>query len=116
MSTWQFLWRLVKFSPWRTVGSYLLSAGGWLLVLVPGLISREFFNVLAGKGKWGFGVWGVIAVLLMSGFGYIVTYFGNTIVNVVFSYRTAALLRKNIFERILHRPGARAMPGSSGEA
>ena len=28
----------------------------------------------------------------------------------------AALLRRNVFERILHRPGARALPASAGEA
>ena len=28
----------------------------------------------------------------------------------------AALLRRNLFARILHRPGARALPASPGEA
>jgi ATP-binding cassette subfamily B protein len=35
---------------------------------------------------------------------------------ITLNLTTAALLRQNVFERILHRPGARALPASAGEA
>jgi ATP-binding cassette subfamily B protein len=42
--------------------------------------------------------------------------FGDVTVYFNFMYRIEALLRKNLFEYILQRPGARAVPGSPGEA
>ncbi|MCX6044370.1 MAG: hypothetical protein NT075_04605, partial [Chloroflexi bacterium] len=47
--TWQFILRLIRLQPWRflynTVG-YTTMTVSWL---IPGWVSREFFNSLSGQ-------------------------------------------------------------------
>lgn len=42
--------------------------------------------------------------------------FADVAVYFSFRYTIAALLRVNLFEHIMNRPGARALPSSPGEA
>ena len=63
MRTWRFLWGLIRYRP----GLYLADVVIWTLFfaspLVPGLITREIFNVLTGDAQATFGVWGLLALL-----------------------------------------------------
>ena len=49
MSIWKAIWRIIRYRP----GLYALTAINWglirLLPLLPGLITREIFNLLAGE-------------------------------------------------------------------
>jgi ATP-binding cassette subfamily B protein len=123
LKTWQYIWQLIRFRPW------LYLALGILEVLFFGVfpqivawITYTFFNTLSGEAQVSAGplgpvsVWGLIALLLVTALARAAAIFADVAVYFNFMYSLAALLRRNLFEYILKRPGARAVPGSPGEA
>ena len=116
MKPWQFLWQLVRYRPWLYAFNCLMITMFFLLEMVPGLVAREFFNMLTGSASAGFGLMSLMVLLLMSAVARVAFLFGALISNTTFRFTVGALLRKNMFERILERPGARAVPQSPGEA
>lgn len=83
---------------------------------VPGLVTREFFNLLTGDAPVEFGFWTLIAFIFAGGLARGIGIFGITLSNRPLMFRLAALLSKNMMKRILSLPGARALPKSPGEA
>ncbi len=116
MKTWQYVWRLIRYRPLLYFSNALLAVGFFLTELVPVLLAREYFNILTGQSRVGFGLWELIALLAMVALARIAAIVAAIATNTTFRFTAAALLRKNLFERILDRPGARALPGSPGEA
>jgi ATP-binding cassette subfamily B protein len=116
MKTWQFMWRMIRYRPWL----YLLNGTLWALIhifpLVPGLIAREFFDTLAGKGQLDISVWGLIALLLATALAQMVLILSGALTDIRHRFTMSALLRRNMLERVLERPGARALGEAPGEA
>ena len=117
LKTWQYIWQLIRFRPW------LYLALGILEILFFGVfpqivawITYTFFNTLTGEAQIEIGVPALIGLLVATALGRAAAIFGDVAVYFTFMYNVAALLRKNIFEHILHRPATRAVPGSPGEA
>jgi ATP-binding cassette subfamily B protein len=117
LKTYSYIWELIRFRPW------LYLALGVLEILFFGVfpqlvawITRSFFDTLTGEAQASVGVWGLIALLMAIAVARVAAIFGDVAVYFTFMYTVAALLRKNLFEHILRRPGARAVPGSPGEA
>jgi ATP-binding cassette subfamily B protein len=115
MKTWQFMLHLVRYRPWL----YLLNLVSIIMVLlleqVPGLAGRAYFDLLTGEAAAsGLGV--IIVALLLAELGRVFFSYGCGLTNLPFMFSLAALMRKNLFVRILNAPGARAVPTSPGEA
>lgn len=115
--TWRVILALIRFRPW------LYLALGVFEVLFFGVfpqivawITYSFFDALTGSAPAGLDVWGLIALLVATALVRVAAIFGDVAVYFNLQYAMAALLRRNVFERILQRPGARAVPGSPGEA
>jgi ATP-binding cassette, subfamily B, bacterial len=117
LPTWHYLWRLARSQPWLylALGFFELLFFG-IFPQLTGLITRQFFDTLSGADPGRLSVWGLIALLLATAVGKAGAVFGDVIVYANFYYRLQALLRKNVFDYILKRPGARAVPESPGEA
>jgi ATP-binding cassette subfamily B protein len=79
-------------------------------------ITFTYFDTLSGDSQIGLSVSAIIALLIVTALARAVAIFGDVAVYFSFMYSLEALLRKNLFTRILKRPGARAVPGSPGEA
>ena len=114
---WWFIWRLIRFRP----GMYLLSGlfasiMYYVFPLVPGLLVRQLFNELSGNAPAVLGIWTLMAILVGAALVRVAALFGAVAAEMTLYLTTSALLRQNVFERILHRPGARALPASAGEA
>ena len=114
---WWFIWRLIRFRP----GMYLLSGLTasimfYVFPLVPGLIVRQVFDELSGSAPATLGTWTLIALLVGAAVVRVGVTFGAVAAEMTLYLTTSALLRQNVFRRILHRPGARALPASAGEA
>jgi len=81
-----------------------------------GLIIRFFFDSLTASAPlaWGPNAWAavILAVALLRN-GLIFT---DMYVFFRWTFSTAATMRKNMLEHILSMPGARSLPGSTGEA
>ncbi len=116
MSTFSYMWRLIRYRP----GWYMFNALVWttiyLMPIVPGLVTKEFFDSLTGHAASGLGTWALISLLVGFALSRSATVYLGFITDVNFRFRMGMLLRRNVLEHILKRPGARAIPGSPGEA
>ncbi len=114
---WRFLWRMAGFRPWLYLTSaFFASTVFYLIPLLPGLIVRAFFDALSGRAPAAAGLWTLIALLVAVALLRVAGLFGAVASELTVQLTASALLRKNLFERILQRPGARAVPSSAGEA
>ncbi|WP_079910076.1 ABC transporter ATP-binding protein [Paenibacillus sp. 32352] len=116
MTTFTFLWRLMKYRPFL----YTINAVAWSLIylapIVPGWITKQFFDTLSGGAVYGFSIGTLIVLLIASAVGKGVLILFGFITDVQFRFRIGALLRRNMLKRILMEPGAKAIPCSPGEA
>ncbi|MFL5733122.1 MAG: ABC transporter ATP-binding protein [Chloroflexia bacterium] len=112
-----YAWRLITFRPLLYLTSGLLaSIMSYVFPLVPGLIVREVFNKLSGEATADLGIWSLIALLVGVAIVRAVALLGGAAAESTLNLTHAALLRQNVFQRILRRPGAKALPASAGEA
>jgi ATP-binding cassette subfamily B protein len=117
LPTWRYVLHLIRFQPWLYAALAVLEV--LFFAVFPQFaawLTFTFFNVLTGEAQIDIGVWGIVALFMANAAARAVAIFGDVAVYFNFMYRIEALLRKNLFEYILQRPGARAVPGSPGEA
>ncbi len=116
LPTWRYLWELARYRPWLYLALGVLE---WLFFGVfpqlVGLIMQAYFDRLTGNVTVGPGVWALIAFLVVIALGKAGAIFGDVLVYFNFRYTLEALLRKNLLEFILSRPGAKAISTSPGE-
>ena len=116
MNVWRAVWRLVRFAPWLFVANALIWIVEDFFYLARGLVLRQIFDTLTDHAQLNVGFWALLALLpALSGIQTLLVV-GGTATGATFHGTVGALLRKNLFARILRRPGARALPGSPGEA
>jgi ATP-binding cassette subfamily B protein len=116
-STWYYIWRLATYAPWTYVGLGLLRV--LIFAVAPqatGLITRAFYDSLTGDAPAGLNPWTLCALIVATATARTGFVFVDIIVHFRYRFTVGALLRKNMLNRILDRPGARAVPGSPGEA
>jgi ATP-binding cassette subfamily B protein len=117
LSTWRYWWELIRCHPRLYAGTTVLRILIFSVMFqLVGLITRAFFDSLTGEAPVNLGppAWAallVVTALVRSGF--IVT---DMYVFFSWIFSSGAVMRKNMFEHILDRPGAQALPGSTGEA
>lgn len=116
MTLWQMLWRLFWHNRWHYLLFGYLAVQGWVIFLAPALLSREFFDTLSGHARLSVGIYGIAALLLGMEVARVCSDLGTSTSGAVTSIVAKALVRKNLMQSILTRPGARALPGSPGEA
>ncbi len=116
MNTLQFLWRLIRYRTWQ----YIASVGtGFIFItarLLFGLIIQHFFNALQQQQRLSPALWGWLGLMLLVALLRGIISYGNGRIVVGINFLQMGLLRRNLLERVLQRPGARAVPGSAGEA
>jgi ATP-binding cassette subfamily B protein len=111
-STWYYLGRLAAYAPW----TYILLGLMRILIFATGLITRAFYDSLTGDAPAGFDPWTLSALIVATALARTGFVFTDILVHFRYRFTIEALLRKNLLNRILDRPGARAVPGSPGEA
>ncbi|MEJ9218577.1 ABC transporter ATP-binding protein [Paenibacillus glucanolyticus] len=116
MKTRHFFWRLILYRP----GLYLLNLLAWSLIhmapLVPGLLTKAFFDHLEGTYTFPYGVWAIAVLLIGAALARIALIYGGFMTDVHFRFRISTLLRRNMLSHVMKEPGARAIPCSPGEA
>jgi ATP-binding cassette subfamily B protein len=116
-STWYYIWRLAAYAPWIYFSLGLMRI--LIFAIAPqitGLITRAFYDRLTGDAPAGLNPWTLSALIVATAAARTGFVFVDIIVHFRLRFTIAALLRKNLLNRILERPGARAVPGSPGEA
>ncbi|MDI7275178.1 MAG: ABC transporter ATP-binding protein, partial [Anaerolineae bacterium] len=115
MSTWQYLWRLVRFRGWLYALMAFVATLHWLAEKAPGLLARRFLDGLTLPAG-GDELWWIVILLVMSALAHGAFFSAQSMANVTLRYTVGALLRRNMLEHTLQRPAARALPDSPGEA
>lgn len=114
---WQYFFSMIRYSFWIYIAFLVMLL--FIFAAVPqiiGLVMREFFNTLSGQSAWHFGPQALAALVVGLSVARAVVILGGMFAHNLYTFRTGALLRKNLLTRILERPGARAVPQSAGEA
>src|SRR3989475_11597360 len=116
MSTWRVLGRLLVYQPGLYALNMVLWTAFWLTPLLVGLVMRAIFDAITHGATVGTGLACVLALLLGVAAARIVINVWAVNAWATYFFSRAALLRSNLLQRILGRPGARALPDSPGEA
>ncbi|MFQ5614881.1 MAG: ABC transporter ATP-binding protein [Anaerolineales bacterium] len=115
-STYEAALRLIRFR----FGQFALDALMWVFLwtgnMWGGLIIREIFNGLTGDAPARIGLWGALALMAGLAVGRALALTGGIYINNTFLLNIAGLMRKNLMQCVLDRPGADALPRSPGEA
>ena len=114
--TRKFTWQMIRFRPWQFVFNLLAFCTRMLALLLPGLVTREFFNLLTGDAPVNWDVWGLTAFLAVALLGNMGGFWGMLRMNRPFMLHGHTLLHKNMLSHILAQPGAQALPESPGAA
>jgi ATP-binding cassette, subfamily B, bacterial len=117
LSILRAMWELARFTPWLYKGIVLTRI--LIFTVAPqatALITRAFFDALTGQAPVGLDAYSLSALVAGIALARSVAIFGDIAMHFSFLFMAMTLLRKNLLERILDNPGARSIPGSSGEA
>ena len=115
--SWRYFWDIIRYSGWLYLGIVVMRL--FIFAATPqltGLAMREFFNTLSGDAAWNLGPEGLAVIVVGLALARAVIILADMFAHNLYTFRSGALLRKNLLTRILERPGARAVPQSAGEA
>src|SRR5688500_19643870 len=110
MSTWRYLLHLLRFRGWLWAADCIAMTGHMLFSMASGLLAREYLNGLTGSAPVRFDLRSIVIMLVMASVGRFAMSIGMGLVNAPFTLGAGGLLRKNLFARILERPGAGPLP------
>ncbi len=110
MSTWRALWRLLTYQPSLYMLNLFLWGSFWTIPLLTGLMTRAIFDAITRGAQARLGLWSLLALLLsVAATRIIVNLFGVS-AWATYYFGQAGLLRRNLLERILNRPGGQLRP------
>ena len=115
LPTWRYLLKMARYAPGLVALHALLWATMDLSALLPGLIARAFFDTLTGDAELPVGEAGLIGLLLALGIAQAALWLVAGFVEIVMRFTMSGLLRRNLLRHVLDRPGALALPFSTGE-
>ncbi|MBN1681567.1 MAG: ABC transporter ATP-binding protein [Anaerolineae bacterium] len=114
--TWKVIWRLIVYGRRFWVPNLIAMLFLNVFWQMPGLLNREFFNLLSDGADARFGIWALVALLFAGELARLAGIWGLILTNIPYFVHTMTLLRKNLLLNVLKRPGAKALPYSPGEA
>ena len=110
MSTYRYLWRIVRYSAKYFVTDISTATVFWLSHTVLGLILRAFLDFLTTDGASGLSLGPVVGLQigyhLLAGLALAAAVLANTALRS----RSTSLLMRNMLDRILEVPAARPLP------
>ena len=116
LSIWRGTWALIRFRPWYLAANVGVGVVPIATGLIPGLLSRRFFDELTGAAPATFGIATLLALFVAVqlgratlGVGY---EWGGWLVRSV----NGVLMRVNFMANVLAKPAARPLPVESGDA
>ncbi len=122
LPAWRVIWSMVRFRPWFWfVDLWSVAIMRFCWQMAPAFIIKAFFDMLTGEAqltgdKMSIGIWAILAFLVASWLGRILGSYGFYYADVPIFAEQSTLLRKNLLQHILRRPGAAPLPDSPGEA
>jgi ATP-binding cassette subfamily B protein len=115
---WWYIWRMARYRLPLFLITVITIMPFYLFPLLPGLVVRQVFDAASANRQIGADLWTAMALLIGIAIAHMVTMTAAGTLENTTQLVVATLLRQNMLERIMQRPGASALPpGSSpGEA
>lgn len=98
--------RLLTYAPWSLAGTMILMFGRMAIQFAPALVIHALFDTLTATGQLTPQLWALIALLVGVALARVVILISATWAQATMSYLYAALLRVNVLEHLMARPGA----------
>lgn len=117
LPVWRYLVAMARYRPGQFLLQVLLRA--IIFAVLPqlgGFVVQRFFDTLTGDAPAAFTPTALVGMVVAIGVARTVVVFIDVALNNRWMFTIRALLRRNLFEHILDRPGAAALPESTGEA
>ena len=117
LPTWKIIYEMVRFRPllW-IIDLFSVTLYRFSSQVAPALIIKAFFDMITGDATLTFGIWAIIAFFVATWLGRVFAGYGFYYADVPIFAEMGTLLRKNLLQHILKRPGASQLPDSPGEA
>jgi ATP-binding cassette subfamily B protein len=109
------IWRIIIYTPFL----YLVDVIAWTLIhtspLIPGLLAKKFFDMLSGDSDIRSGLWGLLILVAITAFSRAGLIYAGARVDILFRFKESSLIRRNLLEVLMKRPGALPTKASTGE-
>ncbi len=113
--TWKYVQAIIRFR-WKFYIFNLLALVTVLLGrLIPGLVLRNYFDILTEETAVTWSMAALMAFMIISAITRMGGFWGMTQFNRPYNIHVQSLLQKNMLARVLSRPGASALSESPGE-
>ena len=112
---WQGTWSLITYRPGFFLVNLIFVSLFIASRLIPGLVLKLFYDELTGETAVGFNLWTLLAFLILIEAGRMVSSILGEWGGEKVRLAAQGLMRKNIVQNILRKPGARPLPVSSGD-
>jgi ABC-type multidrug transport system fused ATPase/permease subunit len=116
MNTWRLASRLARYRPWLFAASFALWVAFHTMPLTFGLVTRAFFDRLAGEGQVQIGAWAILGLLVATEGARIAVFYGAAVVWNASWNVMQTVLRTNLLRWLVTGKGAGQLPDSPGEA
>ena len=104
------------YRPWYFAANLVFGVIFIVTQLIPGLITRSFFDALTGERAAGFDIGTLLGLLVAAQFGRMAVNVGYEWGGWAVRSVNQVLMRVNFMDNILSKPAARPMPVESGDA
>jgi ATP-binding cassette subfamily B protein len=109
------IWRIIIYTPFL----YLVDVIAWTLIhtspLIPGLLAKKFFDMLSGTSDIQSGLWGLLILVAVTAFSRAGLIYTGARIDILFRFKESSLIRRNLLETLMKRPGALPTKASTGE-
>ncbi len=116
LPVWRGTWALIRYRPgffWLSVAAALYAFG---VRAVPGWLQKLFFDQLAGETAVALSLPAILALIIAVEASRMVVDVGGNMAAAKVRLAGQALLRRNVVQNILRKPGAQPLPVSIGDA
>ncbi len=116
LPVWQGTWALIRFRP-GFFAVNVIFASAWLVTrIVPGWVEKLVYDGLVGGTATAVSVWGILGMLTAVEIGRLASDVTGQWGGMRLRNAAGSLMRKNVMQAILRKPGAQPLAVPSGDA
>ena len=116
MNIFRVVWRLIRAIPLIYFFNTLCWVALSLLDLVPGLVTKAFFDRITQGAPVGLSIGWIMGLTIAFAVGGMLSLYGGIVLDTRTRFFHNMLLQRNLRGQILRRPGAMPIRGSTGQA
>nr|BBH86683.1 HlyB/MsbA family ABC transporter [Thermosporothrix sp. COM3] len=109
------LFKIIMYAPQLYLLNALLQIFRSIFLLLPGPIIAAFFDSISHRHQSGWNLWTLGALLVGAGIARVLAMLSSVATDTTCVETGKALLRRNVFQQIIMKTGARTLPASSGD-